>query len=367
MAPCEPFCPGVWRIAGPGITEDRDCCVYLIEKTPAFADASDDFPSEGETDMAKNTAPPIQFDHSWELLASYGPRPEVWRASGYGTVLVARRAPNGKEVVLLALLSLSENGISFLAGDTAAAPGSWRKTLARLARRPDHLPAPAPMPPERVAEYLYGAYAWGIMTRRATLQPYFAGLNILRPPPGGMQRWQARLAGPGGLTPDGLVRVLKENPRPPGLPEGQELVIVTRVRLSLGAGDGTKVMERLLGRRTPPRFEKTGEREGAVVLTWLRPKPPGLPRLPAAAPGYKLAALFADRSGSNEYGVFRTFLGNRQCMGDILFWEDQAEIEALTLSRAGVLLGAFLEAAGDLEVAVTSQSWEPLRGRPGQI
>jgi len=26
----EPVCPGVWRVAGPGITEDRDCCVYLI-------------------------------------------------------------------------------------------------------------------------------------------------------------------------------------------------------------------------------------------------------------------------------------------------------------------------------------------------
>lgn len=316
--------------------------------------------------MARNTAPPIQFHHNWELLASYGPRPEIWRASSYGTVLVARRAPDGKEAVVLALISLSENGISFVAGDPAAAAGTWGKMLARLARRPDHLPAPVPMPPEHAAEYLYGAYAWGVLSRSAGLQPYRPCLNILKPPPGKMQRWQARLVGPGGLTPEGLVRVVRENPRPPGLPEGQELVIVTRVRLFLGAGNGTKVMERLLRRRTPPRFEKTGEREGAAVLTWLRPKPPGLPRLPTAAPGYKLAALFADRSGEQEYGVFRTFIGNRQCMGNLQFWEDRAEIEALTLSRAGVLLGVLLEAAGDLEVAVTSQSWEPLQARSGQ-
>lgn len=231
--------------------------------------------------MARSTAPPIQFDHGWELQASYGPRPEVWRATGYGTVLVARRAPDGKEAVVLALLSLSENGVSFLAGNPAAAAGTWRKMLASLARRPDYLPAPVPMPPEHAAEYLYGAYAWGVLSRSACLQPYRPCLNILKPPPGKMQRWQAGLVGPGGLTPEGLVRMVRENPRPSGLPEGQELVIVTRVRLSLGAGNGTKVMERLLRRRTPPRFEKTGEREGAAVLTWLRPKPPGLPRLPA--------------------------------------------------------------------------------------
>lgn len=27
----EIVCPGVWRVAGPGITDDRDCCAYLVE------------------------------------------------------------------------------------------------------------------------------------------------------------------------------------------------------------------------------------------------------------------------------------------------------------------------------------------------
>lgn len=60
--------------------------------------------------------------------------------------------------------------------------------------------------------------------------------------------------------------------------------------------------------------------------------------------------------------MFRTFIGNRQCIGDIQFWEDRTEIEALTLSRAAVLLAALIEAANDLEVTVTSRSWELLRG-----
>lgn len=80
------------------------------------------------------------------------------------------------------------------------------------------------------------------------------------------------------------------------------MAIVTRIGIRLGAGSTAKVMDRLLKRRTAPRFEKTGEREGAVVLTWLRPKPRELRNLPAAAPGYKLAALFADSGDSKKTG-----------------------------------------------------------------
>lgn len=41
-------------------------------------------------------------------------------------------------------------------------------------------------------------------------------------------------------------------------------------------------------------------------------------------------------------------------------------MEALTLSRAAVLLAALLEAVGDREVATTSQNWELLRARSGR-
>ncbi|MBC7104526.1 MAG: hypothetical protein H5T97_01155 [Firmicutes bacterium] len=138
--------------------------------------------------MARNTAPPIQFHHNWELLASYGPRPEIWRASSYGTVLVARRAPDGKEAVVLALISLSENGISFLAGDPAAAAGTWGKMLARLARRPDHLPAPVPNAAGARCRIPLRRLRLGRAVPSAGLQPYRPCLNILKPPPGKMQR-----------------------------------------------------------------------------------------------------------------------------------------------------------------------------------
>lgn len=162
--------------------------------------------------------------------------------------------------------------------------------------------------------------------------------------------------GPGGLTPGGLVRIILENPCPQDLPEGKEALIVTRIKVALGAGNGPKVARRLLKHRIPPLFESMGQRGKEMVLEWMRPYPANLPKMPA---GHKLTGLFT--SPNTESVALRTFVGNRQGMGEITFTDGQAQIEAMTLSRASVLLAVLLAVTKDLKPSVTSTAWESLR------
>jgi len=104
-----------------------------------------------------------------------------------------------------------------------------------------------------------------------------------------------------------------------------------------------------------------GKRGEEVVLEWVRPYPAELPKSPA---GHKLTALFA--SQNSESITLRTFVGNRQSMGEIAFTDEQAQIEAMILSRASVLLAVLLAAAEDLKPTVTSTTWESLRKLIGE-
>jgi hypothetical protein len=60
-------------------------------------------------------------------------------------------------------------------------------------------------------------------------------LNILKSPPGKADDWHRRMVGQGGLTPGDLVRVILENPRPADMPKGKEVIIITRIKVALGA------------------------------------------------------------------------------------------------------------------------------------
>jgi len=299
---------------------------------------------------------PLSFSPQGELLACYGPQPEVWKATGYGTVFTARRVGK-KEILFGALLSLSEGGITRLFTKPNAAPGSWRDVSAYLLERLNAFPPMVALPPDLVSEYLYGAYAFS----KGSPLELFGYLNILKPPPGNADDWRRRLVGPGGLTPGGLVRVILENPRPEDMPKGKEVIIITRIKVALGAGNGPKVAKRLLRRRIPPLFESMGQRGEEMVLEWVRPYPAELPKSPA---GHKLTALFA--SQNMESITLRTFVGNRQGMGEIAFTDEQAQIEAMTLSRASVLLAVLLAATEDLKPTVTSTTWESLRKLIGE-
>lgn len=106
----------------------------------------------------KGKQPPelsLSFSPQGELLACSGPQPEVWKATGYGTVFVARRV--GKQEILF---GVSEGGITRLFAKPDAVPGSWRDVSAYLSERLNAFPPMVALPPDLVSEYLYGAYAF---------------------------------------------------------------------------------------------------------------------------------------------------------------------------------------------------------------
>ena len=284
---------------------------------------------------------PLQLDPAWELVACYGPRPEVWGVSACGTVFVVRRRPDGGEAFLGAWLSLGEGGVQKVFGAAASAAGEG------LAERADIAPLLPPMgelSPEAAADYLYGALAWGEMLGRPVDGEVLRRARLLAEPVGGPEEWRQRLVGPGGLTPPELVRVLGENAPHEHLPEGKEVLIITAATVALAPGSGAGVARRLLERKGSPEFFETDGGRLETVLEWLRPYPRG--RRP-----------LLDGPGA------------RQAMGSLAVRDAGVALSAMTLSRAAALMGALLEAAGGCAPQVVATTWsgvdDLVPGRPG--
>ena len=303
-----------------------------------------------------------RVDLAWPLIACYGPQPDVWHASGTGSVLVVRQRPDGKEALTFGTLSLSEGGVSLLASKLDADPGS-HLDLATQLRKLSQVPAAAAMPPELVADYLYGACALfysGVPDSRWPDEVWQA-LSILPSPLGKAVTWRNRLVGPGGLTPEGLVRILKTNHHTDQEPEGKDPLVLTTVRVALPSGSGRKVMQDLLAREEPPLFVSLGARAGATVLEWRRVFEGG----PRVAPGQKAGVVFGDPSDADQI-TLRILTGDgQQTMGQIAIAGDTAEIECMTLSRASVLVGALEEAAAS-PLVIESADWRDVLSEIGR-
>jgi hypothetical protein len=279
--------------------------------------------------------------------------PEVWQTSGFGTIFCARRRPDGAEVWGLAVISLSDGGIAVASGGRVAPPGEhrrWRRDLGRL----DLFPASREMPEGVAADYLYGACALGYGNRPPERWPReVAQVAALLPaPPGGPDAWRHRLVGPDGMTPPRLVRIVREHGRPPDLPDGQDLAIVTTVAATLPPGTGPALVRRVLARRGPPKFVDMGRRGDARILEWVKPYASGMP----VPQGHKVSVLYAD-SGRPDSATIRILTaGGHQGMGQLAVCEDRVEAEAMTLSRASVLVSTLL-ASVDGPVTITETNW----------
>jgi hypothetical protein len=127
----------------------------------------------------------------------------------------------------------------------------------------------------------------------------------------------------------------------------------TTARVAMGAGGGGDLARRLLGRRSPPLFVDMGRRGRARVLEWVKPYRSGVD-VPA---GHKVPAIYADPGSSN--GVTFRILTDaaHQGTGQLAVAERTVEMEALTLSRASVLMGVLAATLGS-PLAVTSVDWE---------
>ena len=298
----------------------------------------------------------LNADPAWPLLACYGPRPEVWQVSGFGTIFIARRKPNREEVWALAVISLSEGGITTVGGRRAAPPGEheqWCRELGDLAL----FPASTELPEAVVADYLYGACAlrYGDLLESQWPREAREVAGLLRHPPGGPAEWRDRLTGPTGMTPAGLVAVVRGHGHTAEIPDGKDPLVGTTARVSLRDGTAEDVTGRLLSRQTEPLFVDMGKRGSASVLEWVKPYTSGQ-QVPAR---HKFSAVYEDKANPNQ-GTFRILTdAGHQGMGQIVICDDIVEVEALTLSRASVLMGALLDAT-DSAVVIESAEWDPI-------
>jgi len=298
----------------------------------------------------------VWADVSWPLLACYGPRPEVWQVSGFGTIFVARRKPNNEEVWALAVISLSDGGITTAGGKRAALPGEHKQRCSDL-RNLDRFPASIELPEAVVGDYFYGACAlrFGTLPEAQWPREVREVSSLLRPPPGGPAAWREHLVGPNGMTPEGLMNVVRGHGHAADIPAGKDPLVRITACVSLRPGTAQVVARRLLGRRRPPLFVDMGKRGTASVLEWVKPYTSGI-HVPT---GQKVSALYGDE-GTPHSVTFRILTDKgHQGMGQIAVSDDSVEVEALTLSRASMLMGVLLEAAG-APVTIDSTEWSPL-------
>jgi hypothetical protein len=303
---------------------------------------------------------PPRYDPSWPLTACYGPCDEVWRVSGFGTVLAARRRPDGREVVLLAELSLADGGVKYASLRADAEPGTSRRlrpTTRNLAR---YAPS-VRLAPERVAAYLYGAFSLEAPRDFADWpERVVDGLSLLAPPPGDPPRWRRALIGAEGLTDPDLVEYLRGHPTPRGLPEGKEPLVVTTVELALPPGAGEAVAKALPTRRRTPKFLDLGPPTDAPdghALVWVRPLKGGPPL--AIDSSHQAAVLFVDPNNTEQMTYRVVFPGGQQGMGRMDVRGDRVTLVAVTLSRVSVLMGVLSAVASPL--TLLGASWKPPR------
>ena len=222
--------------------------------------------------------------------------------------------------------SLADGGLQSSFAKEDLRPGQALEMRAKLA------PAMPPMieaPPAAAAGYVYGAYA--ITDDRKWARGALPYLAAWPKPPGGRRAWAAHLTGPEGITPARLLSVIAANPRTPEMPDGKEPVIFTEVRLRVPPGCEAEVARGLVSLRHPRCFA-SGSRDGMQTFDWLRP--------------YRVARR--SRSGGP---------GMRQGMGLIAIGDGRARVEAMTLTRAAILLHALLSVCPPTGVSVEATEW----------
>lgn len=253
-------------------------------------------------------------DPSWPVVRSFVPRPEVWNACGFGSAGVVREQPGGLLSLTLFQLSLIDGGIHTAFTKEDLTPEKLEALLEIMARL---APPWREGPPELASRYVWGAYAMSLEDGVSWSGDVERYLDVVPQPRGGPKQWLEGLLGIGGLTPPGLVEVVRRNKTPGDIPDGKEPVVLTRIRYSV------RRPEKIAGvlRRERPEFDLTGEEDGKLFFSWTREYPEGHPN-PLAR------------------------MGGRQMLGNITIGKDAMLVETNTLSWAGRLMMRLCELAG---------------------
>jgi hypothetical protein len=253
---------------------------------------------------------------SWPIVRAYVPVRDAWQATGFGTAGVIREQPDGRWATAFFWISLLDEGLVNLFGKddtTAEECDTFLKSLDPL------MPPTEEGPVELAAQYIWGAYALG--QKKGFLWPpgladrYF---SMVPKPLGSSSQWLNRLIGSGGLTPPGLLKVIRENPVPEDIPEDQEIAIFTRMTFQLENVEA--VIEQL--RKRQPDFSYLGHEGDIELFDWTREYP------------------------KNHWSPLKR-LGGRQILGSVRVGPDQliAEVKALSMGArlVGNLKGMFGE------------------------
>ncbi|HET6414574.1 MAG TPA: hypothetical protein VFG53_21170 [Anaeromyxobacter sp.] len=275
-------------------------------------------------------AGPLPADvEAWPIVRAYAPVKNVWETTGCGTAGVVRQQPDGRYASAFFVIELLGHGLW-------GAFGGKDETLAKVdedfARLGDNFPLCEEGPVELAASFAWGARAFSDAEGYSFPQRDLDRFYGLMPQPAGSQRsWVEKLVGAGGLTPEGLVRVIRANPQPDDLPDGKEIVILTE--MTFGIPDPDRALAAV--QRASPEFEPEGVDGEAEVFTWTRPYP-------------------------KSHWSPLSALGGRQILGSVRVTDRELVADAKTLSMAAVLVGKLHRMLGG-ELRLKESRWKGMQ------
>jgi hypothetical protein len=266
---------------------------------------------------------------SWPIARAYTPVPDVWRATGFGTAGIVREQPDGRWSYAFFNISLLDDGITGIFGKDNEDPEELDSFLTTLKEG---------MPPlqegsvDLAAEYIWGAYAYSL--KRGQVWPpglTDSYLNKAPKPPGVKSRWVDRLVGPGGLTPHGLMKVVRENAAlQEETPERKEVAIFAASAFRIE--DAGSIVERLRART--PDFSYAGRDGDAEIFNLTREYP------------------------THHWNPLKA-LGGRQVLGTVTVEPDRLTTEAKVLSMAARLIALLKEMMGE-QIRLEETTWQSL-------
>ncbi|HZL19605.1 MAG TPA: SEC-C domain-containing protein [Polyangia bacterium] len=276
---------------------------------------------------------------AWPVERVYVPVSDVWRATGMGTVAIARRRPDGRLAYGAFLLKLSEHGISGAFGKADAAAGA-RDFLDDLL---DMIP---PMEEGSLADasvFVYGAMALAA-TQNAGFPPDELGpcLDLLPPPPGGAEQWLEALVGLGGRTAAGLMRIIADLPADADIDDRKEIAVGTEMEFELPAGGAVHTS-------ASARFPRIGDQGGASrfhytpIPIWKRSKhgTPGKVQGEVQVRGVRLVAIALTLSmAARLIADLREWLGPRITLASVR-WVNSVtgRSESVSIDRGSLFEG----------------------------
>lgn len=267
---------------------------------------------------------------SWPVVRAFAPVRNVWEATGLGTAGVIRQQPDGLYSSAFFVLKLLEHGLEMAFGGRDESLAKVEEDLAGLLRK---FPPCEEGPVELAASFAWGARAFseaeGYRFPDHEIDRFY---GLMPRPPGTQRDWVARLVGRGGLTPEGLIRAIRENPQPDDLPDGKEILILTEMTFEVA--DAAAAVAAL--GRAEPEFIPEGEGEDEEGFTWTRPYP------------------------RNHWSPPK-WMGGRQIVGGVRVTGSELAANAKTLSMAAKLVERLNELLGGGALRLKGSRWSGMR------